>query len=66
MNNDNKDWCITRLSAGISNWSLDPAKMNRGLYVTRQLPDLEELKSTAIEICKPSMRDKVIYIFQNF
>ncbi|XP_063680621.1 LOW QUALITY PROTEIN: E3 ubiquitin-protein ligase rnf213-alpha-like [Bolinopsis microptera] len=44
---------------GISNWSLDPAKMNRGLYVTRQLPDLEELKSTAIEICKTSMRDKL-------
>ena len=34
--------------------------MNRGLYVTRQLPGLDELKMTARQICKDSMRDKVI------
>jgi hypothetical protein len=33
--------------------------MNRGLYVTRQLPDLDELKMTARQICKESMRDEV-------
>ena len=48
-----------RKYTGISNWSLDPAKMNRGLYVTRQLPDLDELRMTAIQICKENMRDKV-------
>ena len=28
---------------GISNWALDPAKMNRGVMVTRGKPDEEEL-----------------------
>ena len=37
--------------AGISNWALDPAKMNRGLYVTRQVPDSHELNKTAESIC---------------
>lgn len=32
---------------GISNWALDPAKMNRGIMVTRTDPDLDELVSTA-------------------
>ena len=32
---------------GISNWSLDPAKMNRGLMLCRGLPDMEELINTA-------------------
>ncbi|KAK3585578.1 hypothetical protein CHS0354_036765 [Potamilus streckersoni] len=32
---------------GISNWALDPAKMNRGILVQREVPDLEELKNTA-------------------
>ena len=30
----------------------DPAKMNRGLYVTRQVPDYNELKLTAEGICE--------------
>ena len=47
--------CLT----GISNWALDPAKMNRGLYVTRQEPDLDELKITAQQICKKTMLDQV-------
>lgn len=32
---------------GISNWSLDPAKMNRGVFVQRQIPDALELENTA-------------------
>ncbi|XP_053385748.1 E3 ubiquitin-protein ligase RNF213-like [Mercenaria mercenaria] len=36
---------------GISNWSLDPAKMNRGLFVQRDVPDAKELQTTAKGIC---------------
>ncbi|XP_060590374.1 E3 ubiquitin-protein ligase rnf213-alpha-like [Ruditapes philippinarum] len=36
---------------GISNWSLDPAKMNRGVFVQGQVPDLLELEKTARGIC---------------
>ncbi|KAL3881511.1 hypothetical protein ACJMK2_027943, partial [Sinanodonta woodiana] len=36
---------------GISNWALDPAKMNRGILVQREVPDLEELINTAEGIC---------------
>jgi hypothetical protein len=32
---------------GISNWALDPAKMNRGIFVSRGEPDIEELIETA-------------------
>ncbi|XP_053396356.1 E3 ubiquitin-protein ligase rnf213-alpha-like [Mercenaria mercenaria] len=37
---------------GISNWALDPAKMNRGILVQREVPDLKELKRSARGICK--------------
>nr|XP_034331576.1 E3 ubiquitin-protein ligase rnf213-alpha [Crassostrea gigas] len=36
---------------GISNWALDPAKMNRGILVQREVPDLEELIESADGIC---------------
>lgn len=36
---------------GISNWSLDPAKMNRGILVLRTSPLTEELQNTARDIC---------------
>ncbi|XP_056183966.1 E3 ubiquitin-protein ligase rnf213-alpha-like isoform X3 [Falco biarmicus] len=36
---------------GISNWALDPAKMNRGLLVFRTDPSKEELVKTAKGIC---------------
>ena len=32
---------------GISNWALDPAKMNRGIMVTRCDPEKEELIESA-------------------
>uniref|UniRef100_A0A1I8JAF5 RING-type domain-containing protein n=1 Tax=Macrostomum lignano TaxID=282301 RepID=A0A1I8JAF5_9PLAT len=37
---------------GISNWALDPAKMNRGLYLLRDVPTHEDLIETAKGICK--------------
>ncbi|XP_070197743.1 E3 ubiquitin-protein ligase rnf213-alpha-like isoform X2 [Littorina saxatilis] len=36
---------------GISNWALDPAKMNRGILVQRDVPDEVELVETARSIC---------------
>ncbi|XP_078518528.1 E3 ubiquitin-protein ligase rnf213-alpha-like [Lissotriton helveticus] len=36
---------------GISNWALDPAKMNRGLLVLRDAPERGELVNTAKGIC---------------
>lgn len=32
---------------GISNWALDPAKMNRGVMITRGSPDENELENSA-------------------
>lgn len=32
---------------GISNWALDPAKMNRGVMIIRGSPDEDELKESA-------------------
>ena len=32
---------------GISNWALDPAKMNRGLMMKRGQPDKDELVTSA-------------------
>lgn len=37
---------------GISNWALDPAKMNRGIFVSRGDPDEKELIETAKGICQ--------------
>ncbi|XP_071620775.1 E3 ubiquitin-protein ligase RNF213 isoform X1 [Heliangelus exortis] len=36
---------------GISNWALDPAKMNRGIFVSRGDPSKEELIQSAKGIC---------------
>lgn len=36
---------------GISNWALDPAKMNRGIFVSRGDPSKEELIESAKGIC---------------
>ncbi|XP_070562420.1 E3 ubiquitin-protein ligase rnf213-alpha-like [Ptychodera flava] len=35
---------------GMSNWALDPAKMNRGIFVIRDVPSREEIKHTARQI----------------
>ncbi|XP_062382955.1 E3 ubiquitin-protein ligase rnf213-beta [Sardina pilchardus] len=39
---------------GISNWALDPAKMNRGIFVSRWDPSETELVETAQGICSSS------------
>ena len=39
---------------GLSNWALDPAKMNRGIMVQLKDPSIEELVKTAHAIIKPS------------
>ena len=36
---------------GISNWALDPAKMNRGILLSRGVPNKNDLIKTANEIC---------------
>ncbi|KAI8513635.1 hypothetical protein Bbelb_079590 [Branchiostoma belcheri] len=37
---------------GISNWALDPAKMNRGIFVSRGKPKREDLTKSARGICE--------------
>jgi len=46
-----KDWLKVGF-IGISNWVLDPAKMNRGIFVNRTSPSADELKETFKGICK--------------
>ena len=50
---------------GISNWALDPAKMNRGLRVERGTPDTEELVRSAKKICssKKDVRNNMETLF---
>ncbi|XP_063997715.1 E3 ubiquitin-protein ligase rnf213-alpha-like [Pogoniulus pusillus] len=49
---------------GISNWALDPAKMNRGLLVFRMEPSRDELVKTAKGICadQPHL-DRIEHLF---
>ena len=63
---------------GISNWSLDPAKMNRGIMVARGDPDIDDLVASARGICRSdsieslisrSIKEKIPYLaqaYQNF
>ncbi|XP_031561517.1 E3 ubiquitin-protein ligase RNF213-like [Actinia tenebrosa] len=36
---------------GLSNWALDPAKMNRGIMLSRDVPNERELEDSAMGIC---------------
>ncbi|CAG2252471.1 RNF213 [Mytilus edulis] len=47
---------------GISNWALDPAKMNRGILVQREVPDITEL----IESAKGFYRDEEFFGLRDF
>lgn len=38
---------------GISNWALDPAKMNRGIFVQRETPPNNELEQIAKSVLVP-------------
>ncbi|KAG2461062.1 R213A ligase, partial [Polypterus senegalus] len=53
---------------GISNWALDPAKMNRGIFVSRGDPDERELIESAKGICSsdPMILMKVQGFFKIF
>ena len=53
--NSKQDWHRIGF-IGISNWVLDPAKMNRGIVVNRSSPSSEELQDTVIGICKNDPR----------
>ena len=53
---------------GISNWALDPAKMNRGIMVTRGDPNIDELELSAKGICSnrddDNVRDKLAVLYR--
>ncbi|XP_078081837.1 E3 ubiquitin-protein ligase rnf213-beta [Mustelus asterias] len=53
---------------GISNWALDPAKMNRGIFVSRGDPDKKELIESAKGICSSDdmIQKKVLGLFVSF
>ncbi|XP_037593188.1 E3 ubiquitin-protein ligase RNF213 [Cebus imitator] len=53
---------------GISNWSLDPAKMNRGIFVSRGSPNERELIESAKGICSSDslILDRVQGYFASF
>ncbi|XP_041073022.1 E3 ubiquitin-protein ligase rnf213-alpha-like isoform X2 [Carcharodon carcharias] len=53
---------------GISNWALDPAKMNRGIFVSRLDPCEKELIDTAEGICSSDLvlLQKVQHLFPIF
>ncbi|XP_018410444.1 PREDICTED: E3 ubiquitin-protein ligase RNF213-like [Nanorana parkeri] len=53
---------------GISNWALDPAKMNRGIFVSRGDPNKKELIESANGICSSDklILHKVSQYFSNF
>ncbi|XP_065899482.1 E3 ubiquitin-protein ligase rnf213-alpha-like isoform X2 [Dysidea avara] len=51
---------------GISNWALDPAKMNRGIMVTRDDPGVNELVLSARGICCSSDKENACEILETF
>nr|XP_046247516.1 E3 ubiquitin-protein ligase rnf213-alpha-like isoform X2 [Scatophagus argus] len=53
---------------GISNWALDPAKMNRGIFVSRGDPVLKELIKSAKGICSSdeTVCGNIKHLFQPF
>lgn len=53
---------------GISNWALDPAKMNRGIFVSRGDLNLKELIKSAEGICSSDeiVLEKIKHLFEPF
>ncbi|KAI3368624.1 hypothetical protein L3Q82_025623, partial [Scortum barcoo] len=53
---------------GISNWALDPAKMNRGIFVSRGDPNRGELIKSAKGICSSEKKvlEKIKHLFEPF
>ncbi|XP_070782783.1 E3 ubiquitin-protein ligase rnf213-beta [Enoplosus armatus] len=56
IDNDKPDPHMKVGFVGISNWALDPAKMNRGIFVSRWDPSEDELVETAKGICSSSQQ----------
>ncbi|XP_006822899.2 E3 ubiquitin-protein ligase rnf213-alpha-like [Saccoglossus kowalevskii] len=46
---------------GLSNWSLDPAKMNRGVFVVRDVPNIQELERSACDIASNASMENLIH-----
>ncbi|MGH0135413.1 UNVERIFIED_CONTAM: hypothetical protein FKN15_035521 [Acipenser sinensis] len=55
IDNDSPDPHMKVGFVGISNWALDPAKMNRGIFVSRWDPSEKELIKTAKGICSSDL-----------
>ncbi|XP_058476821.1 E3 ubiquitin-protein ligase rnf213-beta isoform X2 [Solea solea] len=66
IDNDKPDQHMKVGFVGISNWALDPAKMNRGIFVSRWDPSEDELVETAKGICSSSnpILLKITHLFQ--
>ncbi|GAA6226553.1 E3 ubiquitin-protein ligase rnf213-beta-like [Lates japonicus] len=66
IDNDKPDPHMKVGFVGISNWALDPAKMNRGIFVSRWDPSEGELVETAKGICSSSNQIllKITHLFQ--
>uniref|UniRef100_A0A4W6FUW9 Ring finger protein 213b n=1 Tax=Lates calcarifer TaxID=8187 RepID=A0A4W6FUW9_LATCA len=66
IDNDKPDPHMKVGFVGISNWALDPAKMNRGIFVSRWDPSEDELVETAKGICSSSNQIllKITHLFQ--
>ncbi|KAF7705531.1 hypothetical protein HF521_020817 [Silurus meridionalis] len=64
IDNDQPDPHMKVGFVGISNWALDPAKMNRGIFVSRWDPSENELVETAKGICSSSesVLHKIIHL----
>ncbi|XP_060751752.1 E3 ubiquitin-protein ligase rnf213-beta isoform X2 [Tachysurus vachellii] len=64
IDNDRPDPHMKVGFVGISNWALDPAKMNRGIFVSRWDPSENELVETAKGICSSSesVRHKISHL----
>ncbi|XP_037610034.1 E3 ubiquitin-protein ligase rnf213-beta isoform X1 [Sebastes umbrosus] len=65
IDNDKPDPHMKVGFVGISNWALDPAKMNRGIFVSRWDPSEDELVETAKGICSSSKQIllQIIHLF---
>ena len=51
---------------GVSNWSLDSSKMNRGITINIPEPNEEDIKTTSITIANSYLKDMMEKRFENF
>ena len=61
VENGKEPSCYSKVAfVGISNWALDPAKMNRGILVNRKVPKIRELVESGRGICRCAREGKPI------